>query len=215
MSEGYLGKRNPTAKDLYETPRGDVRLLLDHQEKHSGAFSGCLDLKVLDAGCGLGAISDEIEAWVQEHDYLYESVDIRGIDVRPVADQFLKPGRKFVQGDFLDPSVISEAWPGWGPNLVISNPPYAKAAFPFFKRAYEVSMEMVAMYLKASWVCSIRRREWLNKHLSDILYLPGHRNLYPEGFDGKKGQGQIDYAWYVSQKNHYGDPNCSFHGYIL
>lgn len=91
-----------------------------------------------------------------------------------------------VIGDFLERFPLFKKV---GIDLVLTNPPYAKAE-EFIRASLEVA-PVVAMLLRINFLASQKRRDWLHQQRPGIFVLPNRPSFTGEGGD------QTEYAWFT------------------
>jgi len=153
--------------DFYETPPWCVRAILPHLPAAA---------KILDAGCGTGAILREIvKAWPDR--------EICGIEKEPgrcrVAEDAALPA---LLGDFL---LCTDRF-----DLIVSNPPYSHA-LQFVQKAQDLA-PVVCMLLRLPWLASMKRAQWHRDNPSHVFVLPRRPS-----FTGDKRTDATEYAWFL------------------
>lgn len=162
--------------DFFETPAWVTRAILNHLPTFP---------RVLDPGCGSGAILNEVRKFYDERGIKGE---FTGIDVQRIA-KLGGQDVQFVCSDYLSSGVTFGAV-----DLVICNPPYSLAK-EFVERSFSHVVPRggtVAMLLRLNWLASRSRSEWHKAHPSDVYVLPKRPSFTP---DGKTDA--TEYAWFV------------------
>ncbi len=185
-STGRSDVRDPD--DHYRTPKWCIDSILPHLP--SGG-------RVLDPGCGSGAILDAI---MRTPPFVHE--DLFGIELHEgraeEARALFAPARKsnILTGDFLTS-------PGYGSyDLIVGNPPFC-IAMEFVERALALTRPYrgtVAFLLRLNWLASMERSDFHKKNPCDLFILPRRpsfcASLKCAGMGGKdKGCG-----WHVVQR---------------
>lgn len=180
------------ALDFYETPGWCTRALLSHLGTPIGFDSDtaktirAAPTTILDAGAGTGAIVRECLLW-------WPSSYATGIELD--ADRAFEAQRLLLQnpdwtlercrvhqGSFYD---LKDQW-----DLVISNPPYAKAE-EFVRHALTIG-RTCAFLLRLNWLASKSRAQFHRDHPSDVFVLPKRPS-----FTGDGKTDATEYAWFV------------------
>lgn len=93
---------------------------------------------------------------------------------------------------------------------IITNPPY-KFATEIVEKSLEIANKKVVMFLKLSFLESVKRYELFKKTPLKTVYVFSKRvNPYPEGTVKPKNSGTIAYAWYVWEKGYNGKPQIEW-----
>lgn len=174
--------------DFYETPAWVVEALLPHLPTGG---------KVLDPGCGSGAILRAIMATPP-----FVHADLNGIEIHEgradEARALFGDARKFhVQtGDFLTAHIESH-------DLIIGNPPFS-LAMAFVEKSLALAKPYrgtVAMLLRMNWLASQERSTFHRANAADLFILPRRPSFCaslkckPPKEEGSKGCG-----WAVMQR---------------
>lgn len=160
------------ALDFYETPSWAIRCMVPHLRPliKPGA-------RILDPGCGTGAILREIGAQFPENEILGIEKD----DARYLACQE-STELPVVRGDFLLHTDKHD--------VIVSNPPYM-IAFDFVSHALTVA-PVVCMLLRLGWLAGQRRADWHRLNPCHVYVLPKRPSFTA---DGKTDA--TEYAWLV------------------
>lgn len=156
--------------DFYETPSWAIRAIGPHLPIGTST-------RILDPGCGTGAILRAIGALFPENEILGLEKDetrfhaCRASTELPVA-----------HGDFFQHTEKHD--------LIISNPPYSHA-LEFVQHAMTLA-PVVCMLLRLPWIASQRRAEWHRENLCQINVLPKRPSFTA---DGKTDA--TEYAWFL------------------
>lgn len=157
--------------DFYETPSWAVRAvapLLPVVPEQT---------RIVDAGCGTGAILRELGAIFPENELLgIEKDEARFEACRESTDLPVE------RGDFL---LRSEPC-----DLVVSNPPYV-IAFDFVAHALTLA-PVVAMLLRLGWLAGQKRAEWHRENPAHVCVLPRRPS-----FTGDDKTDATEYAWFI------------------
>ncbi len=95
------------------------------------------------------------------------------------------------------------------PNIV-TNPPY-KLAEQFVRKAYQLTTEKVAMFLRLNFLeGQARYRMFKDLPLEWVLVFSKRQNLYPEGYELPQNGGTIAYAWFVWNHTYKGIPQIDW-----
>lgn len=145
------------ADDFYRTPGWCVRAILPHLGDLSGK-------KVLEPGCGDGAIIDELP-----RDCIVQGVEKHHGRAVKARDNLGQRGAIWEE-DFLDPQKLP-FFAAMKPDVVIGNPPYL-FAMEFVETALSVTKGPVVMLLRLAWLASQKRSAFLQKNTPSIFVLP-------------------------------------------
>lgn len=156
--------------DFYETPPWAVRAVCPYLPVHAGT-------RILDPGCGSGAILRELGAVYQENEILGLEKD--HARYAACAESTELPVE---EGDFLTYEGRHD--------LVVSNPPYS-IALEFVQKALTVA-PVVAMLLRLPWLASMSRAEWHRENPAFVAVLPRRPSFTS---DGKTDA--TEYAWFI------------------
>lgn len=140
------------------------------------------DGAILEPACGMGAISK-----VLAEEYAVMSTDL------------IDRGYGSCQ-DFFTVDVPVD--------FIVTNPPYVLAE-EFVRHAKKIATKKIAMILKLSFLESEGRKElFADKEfpLKTVYVFRKRVQMYPYGIDKPKNSGTIAYAWFVWDKDYYGDP---------
>jgi predicted RNA methylase len=165
------------ADDFYTTPAWATDAILSHLSPLG---------RVLDAGCGEGAIMARVGA--------FGATDVRGVEVHEGRAMHADAIAYTVHGDFL---ALEDALNAAGEptDLIIANPPF-KLAMEFVQKALALthggSTGQVAMLLRLAFLASMKRAAFHRLWPSDVYVLPRRPSFTP---DGKTDS--TDYAWFV------------------
>ncbi len=159
--------------DFYATPSWCVDLLVDALPPFTG--------RVVDAGCGEGAILDALVGNAYELDHLL------GIERSPqLAAAAAAKSYSVVNADFLTYfDRITHA--------VIMNPPYklAKEFIDQAMRLVQLNDGFVAALLRLPFLASQKRRHWWQDNPADVYVLSKRPSFTGKGTDS------CDYAWFI------------------
>ena len=168
------------AQDFYETPAWCVHRLLDE-------LGGCVldpfngrpgpSDRFLEPAFGRGAIVNAVAEWARWNGYLvpeWTTVDV--IERTPCpnhAISFFSLGLDIVGNH----------------GVVVTNPPFRRA-LEFAQRCLDCA-PIVCMLLRAGWLGSDERAEWIRKHTPSVYMLPDRPSFRGGGTDSDY------YAWMV------------------
>lgn len=145
--------------DFYRTPAWATRAILRELSSPRGPFHDRPPVRVLDPGCGDGAIAQV----VKEH---WPECMVVGVDID---EERLRAARPYLHGyevgDFLDFT--------WGDvrfDLSLGNPPFSLAQ-PFIVRAASMA-NIVVKLLRQNFCASMERVPFHRAHPSDLHVLP-------------------------------------------
>lgn len=156
--------------DFYETPSWAIRAMKDHLPVGDGT-------RILDPGCGTGAILRAVGAMFPENEIVgLEKDRARFLACEASTDLPVKHGDFFTYREKHD--------------LIISNPPYSHA-LEFVQHAMTLA-PVVCMLLRLPWIASQRRAAWHRENLSHIHVLPKRPSFTA---DGKTDA--TEYAWFL------------------
>jgi hypothetical protein len=155
--------------DFYETPSWAVRAI-------GRVLPITPEMRLLDPGCGTGAILREIGALFPENEILgLEKDETRFRACEASTELPVAHGDFFLHAEKHD--------------VIISNPPYSHA-LEFVQHARTLA-PIVVMLLRLPWIASQRRAEWHRENLSHIRILPKRPSFTA---DGKTDA--TEYAWF-------------------
>ena len=168
-------KKDREQDDFYATDPKAVEMLCD-LEKFSNV--------IIEPACGMGHISNVLK----NRGYSVMSMDLvdRGYPGCVIGD-FLKCGKRNADAD------------------IVTNPPY-KLAQEFVEKSMEViaSGHKVAMFLKLTFLETVKRRELFKKYPPKTVYVASQRiACWPNG--KPTAQSMVCYAWFVWEKGFSGD----------
>ena len=171
--------------DFYETPGWATRAILPHLTLLPSAK------RIVDAGCGSGAILREVRTWTNKNLVGYKHSaypSLVGIEVDPTRAQQARREGFFVQeADFLQTSYPAD--------LIIANPPFSYA-LEFVSHALTQARE-VCMLLRLSWLASQSRAAWHRAHPAHVFVLPRRPS-----FTRNEKTDSADYAWFMWPEAH-------------
>lgn len=188
----------PRAKnDYYPTPSASTISLFESPYLSK-------DYKnILEPACGEGHI-----AKIVKEKYPYATVDYSDLYEYPNSiDNGCSTGLDFLS----DKDYPISKYKGFY-DLVITNPPYeSKVLMPFVKKSLELSNKHVAMFLKITFLESIKRYKFFkdNQHLKQILVFSNRQPIYAGGIV-LRASNAICYAWYIWDKDHKGLPQIDW-----
>jgi SAM-dependent methyltransferase len=156
--------------DFYETPSWAVRAILRKLPVGEGA-------RILDPGCGTGAILRELGAFFPENEVF--GIEKDEARFRAVSASTDLP---VLHGDFHHHHEKVD--------VIVSNPPYSHA-LEFVQHAMTLA-PVVCMLLRLPWIASQRRAQWHRENLSHINVLPKRPSFTA---DGKTDA--TEYAWFL------------------
>jgi SAM-dependent methyltransferase len=156
--------------DFYETPSWAIRAIVRTLVVPEGA-------RILDPGCGTGAILRELGALFPEN----EVVGLEKEEGRFRAAS-ASTDLPVLHGDFF---THHEKW-----DLIVSNPPYSHV-LEFVQHALTLA-PIVCMLLRLPWIASQSRAQWHRENLAQINVLPKRPSFTA---DGKTDA--TEYAWFV------------------
>ena len=156
--------------DFYETPSWAIRAVIPALPSLDGK-------RVLDPGCGTGAILRELGA-------AFPECDITGLekDRARFEHAISTTDLPVIRGDFFTHAEKYDA--------IVSNPPYSHA-LEFVQHALTLA-PVVCMLLRLPWLASQKRAEWHREN-------PSHVNVLPKrpSFTGDGKTDATEYAWFV------------------
>jgi predicted RNA methylase len=159
------------ALDFYETPSWAVRAIFPHLPVVEGKT------RILDPGCGTGAILREIGAHYPENEVCGLEIDSGRFEACSASTDL-----PVLQGDFMN---HSDRW-----DLIVSNPPYS-FAIEFVQHALSLA-PVVAMLLRLPWLASQKRAQWHRENPAHVCVLPKRPSFT---VDGKTDA--TEYAWFI------------------
>jgi SAM-dependent methyltransferase len=157
--------------DFYETPSWAIRALRPVLPIVEGVT------RILDPGCGTGAIIRELGAMYPENEII--GLEIEEWRFKAAAESTDLP---VSQGDFFK---LQEKF-----DVIVANPPYSQA-IEFVQHAITLA-PVVCMLLRLPWLASIRRAQWHRDNPAHVCVLPKRPSFTP---DGKTDA--TDYAWFI------------------
>jgi len=192
ITGGSTGTRDET--DFYPTPTCSIKSLINYlwQEKklHSEDF-------ILEPCAGDGQITH----------VLYEEGFTNSIST----DLHLYHPRKMDVIGYMD--FLDEDYPFIdGIDWIITNPPYdSKILMPIVEKCLNVADKGVAMFLKLTFLETIKRAEFFKKNgkLKTVLVMANRQPMYKRGIY-QKASNAIAYAWYIWDTNYNGLPTIDW-----
>ena len=179
------GTRSPT--DFYPTPTVSTNSLFD-----SFTFED-VDT-VLEPACGKRHISKVVQERIPK-------AKVESSDLHFYGDPEVEVGIDFLSKEYLH-----------NYDMVITNPPYTSSLLmPFVEKALAVSNRYMCMFLKITFLESLKRYEFFqnDKSLKTVLVFSNRQPLYKDGI--KTGASNaIMYAWFVWDKKYSGDPSIKW-----
>lgn len=184
-----LGPNSPQRipDDAYTTPAWAVWAAMPRVDEVMFGSPSPARIRVVDAGCGSGAISKVIA----EH---RPTAQLIGVDVRPVQSDYLAavPGAEFVHADFLQCDLHAV-------DLVVMNPPF-KLGMEFVQHALEqtggpngMAHGKVIALLRLNWLASQGRAPFFREHPPHVAVLPRRPGFLPDKPSKTDG---TEYAWF-------------------
>lgn len=156
--------------DFYETPSWAIRAVFGWLPPLEGK-------RILDPGCGTGAILREVGAAFPESEVLGLEKDRARFEACQASTDL-----PVVLGDFCHHSEKYD--------LIISNPPYSYA-IEFVQHALSLA-PVVCMLLRLPWLASMRRAEWHRENPAHVCVLPKRPS-----FTGDGKTDATEYAWFI------------------
>ncbi len=156
--------------DFYETPSWAIRAICPWLPVGEGT-------RILDPGCGTGAILRAVGAYFPENEILGLEKDEARFRACEASTEL-----PVMHGDFFTYREKHD--------LIISNPPYSHA-LEFVQHAMTLA-PVVCMLLRLPWIASQRRAAWHRENLSHIHVLPKRPSFTA---DGKTDA--TEYAWFI------------------
>ena len=95
---------------------------------------------------------------------------------------------------------------------VITNPPYdSKVLMPIVEKSLDIANKGVAMFLKLTFLETIKRAEFFlkNGRLKTVLVMANRQPMYKRGVY-QKASNAIAYAWYIWETDYYGLPTIDW-----
>tara|TARA_R100000278_G_scaffold112813_1_gene90745 strand:- start:589 stop:1116 length:528 start_codon:yes stop_codon:yes gene_type:complete len=138
--------------------------------------------KVWECACGNGAMSKVL----QENGYDVLSTDLNNYGFGESNRDFL------LEKEQLAPNICT-------------NPPF-KVAQDFIEKCFELDVDKIAMFLRLSFLESVKRRDFFQQNPPVRVYVMSKRFTLWRGDETPSGSGITPYAWYVwerSGKNAY------------
>ncbi len=180
------GRKGRVPADLYETPAEPVRALLD-----SGAlnFSG---MRWVEPSAGSGKIISAVGTWCEERGLprpTWTAVEARRSaeqDLRRACELACAGVSEIVIADFVELAPPEQPY-----DVMLGNPPYT-IAFDFVRKCVtERWARRVCFLLRAAFLESAGRYEWLSKSMPDVYVLPTRPSFVNGSTDSSM------YAWMV------------------
>lgn len=163
--------------DFYETPDWAIRPLGSVLPVKAGD-------RILDAGCGTGAILRCVGEMFPENEIRgVEKDETRCLAAREMTELPVD------RGDFL---LLQERF-----DIIVSNPPYS-FAIEFVQKALTLA-PVVAMLLRLPWLASQCRAEWHRENPAHVCVLPRRPS-----FTGDGKTDATEYAWFLWGAGHEG-----------
>ncbi len=156
--------------DFYETPSWAIRAIAPVLPVKEGD-------RILDPGCGTGAIIRELGA-------MYPENEITGLEIEPGRFEAASASTDLpvMQVDFFKHHDRCD--------VIVSNPPYSQA-IEFVQHALTLA-PVVCMLLRLPWLASQRRAEWHRENPAHVCVLPKRPSFTA---DGKTDA--TEYAWFI------------------
>ncbi len=156
--------------DFYETPSWAIRAVLPALPPVDG-------LRILDPGCGTGAILRELGAAFPENEIVGLEKDRARFEAASASTEL-----PIILGDFFSHAEKYD--------LIVSNPPYSYA-LEFVQHALTLA-PLVCMLLRLPWLASQRRADWHREN-------PAHVNVLPKrpSFTADGKTDATEYAWFI------------------
>lgn len=175
LTDAYIIKKSsPTRKtnDYYPTPPIATECLLNH-------YGNIIPKKVWEPAAGRGWISKTL---------IDNGYDVLSTDLFEYDDPLVKIHTGL---DFLH---THKEYPA-----IITNPPYKNNLAQKFSEKALNEAEFVAMFVRLTFMESVRRYNFFKKYPPNILVFSNRINCIEEKFDTYKGQlgGMMAYAWFV------------------
>lgn len=174
VSEWKLKQALRPMLDFYETPAWAVRAIVPVLPWKDG-------MRVLDPGCGSGAILRELSR--PQSGRGVAQLSFLGIEKDQARyDQAKSTGLNVRQGDFFYHDEKHD--------LIVGNPPYSHA-LEFVQHAIMLA-PVVCMLLRLPWLASQRRAQWHRENPCHVNVLPRRPSFTA---DGKTDA--TEYAWFL------------------
>lgn len=165
-----IARKRKSKTDEYETPEWATQALLKVED-----FPGT----ILEPACGDGKIVHVL----RNHGYEVEGSDIR-TDIP-------------IKGLYGGINFLKSSHSKWQFHHVITNPPFSQAE-AFIRRALDIAIYKVAMFLPMTFLEAEKRREWLDSSPLDTIYIFSSRvTLWPRETSRPRNGGTRMYAWFV------------------
>ncbi len=161
---------------LFNRVRAQIRG--SRRQTRTEAFLPSLDgMRILDPGCGTGAILRAMGAAFPENEIVGLEKDQARFDAASASTDL-----PVMRGDFF---LHAEKY-----DLIISNPPYSHA-LEFVQHALTLA-PLVCMLLRLPWLASQRRAAWHREN-------PAHVNVLPKrpSFTADGKTDATEYAWFI------------------
>jgi hypothetical protein len=164
--------------------------------------------------------------WV--NDQLFTVEQFEGLVYDPacgmgrIVDAAIKAGLQAIGSDLMDRCgrfavVDFLTAPCWAPDNIACNPPYGYVpgiCEQFVYQALLLAKRKVAMLLPSGWVQGEDRARWLRQVGLKTVYFICPRPSMPPGpvieAGVAPGSGTTDYAWYVFERGHVGEPTIGW-----
>lgn len=156
--------------DFYETPSWAIRPV-------TKVLQIAPTQRILDPGCGTGAILRCVGAAFPENEILGLEKDGARFEACSALTEL-----PVEQGDFF---THRERY-----DVIVSNPPYSHA-LEFVQHALSMA-PLVAMLLRLPWLASMKRAEWHRENPSHVCVLPKRPS-----FTGDGKTDATEYAWFI------------------
>lgn len=121
-------------------------------------------------------------------------------EFRDSLEESLRHNNRLIIESFLQDDINSESiYPQ--PDVIITNPPFSKAE-RYLEKCYEICAHggVIALFLRMSFLTSIRRHQLLNIYHPSHVWLFSQRPQFPD----MKGSDDCGYAWVIWEKS-----NCN------
>lgn len=173
--------------DYYPTPSWCINLLLDYLNP-----TDLHTKKLLEPSAGQGHIISAVQRWVTKKGY-NNHLHWTAFELDRAFKETLK--QQHIEHLLMEDYIQYNVTPAPIYDLAICNPPYNTnkyTSFDFIKKiVYQCSYTYA--FLRAHWISSAMRNQWLIDHPPDVYSIAHRPSFYAQGTD------LSSYAWFVWQ----------------